>query len=190
MTISFASKILLPLAFTLASGVAGAACVPVIGSVKLQPLASCNGLAPVGDVPFLGQCFSVQLSLLGFPVATGYAGPTSEPIIGATGVPTVMPAVIPVSASLPVPRQSIQTARSAVSLGNGANRTTLYSNDVIVAQLKIGEDGQPVPVAVTEQIMITGSDGKGAYSKVTGNLTVAGNSIGMSAPLTGRLCLP
>ena len=190
MTISFASKILLPLALTLASGVAGAACVPVIGSVKLQPLASCNGLAPVGDVPFLGQCFSVQLSLLGFPVATGYAGPTSEPIIGATGVPTVMPAVIPVSASLPVPRQSIQTARSVVYIGTGKHRTALYSNDVIVAQVKLAADGSMSTGAVTEQILISGSDGKGAYAKVTGHLNVLGNSIGTSASVTGKLCLP
>lgn len=54
----------------------------------------------------------------------------------------------------------------------------------------MGGDGVPVPVAVTEQLMITGSDGKGAYAKVTGNLTIAGNSIGAQAPLTGRLCLP
>lgn len=190
MNIRFASRTLLPLALVLASSVASAACLPVVGSVKLTPLASCTGLEPVGGVPFLGQCFSVHLSLFGFPAATGYAGPTSEPIIGANGVPTVTPAFVPVSAAIPVPRQSIQTARSAVVLGKGAQRTTLYSNDVIIAQLQMGADGVPVPVAVTEQLMITGSDGKGAYAKVTGNLTIAGNSIGAQAPLTGRLCLP
>lgn len=190
MNIRLASKTLLPLALVLASSVAGAACLPVVGSVKLSPLPSCAGLEPVGGVPFLGQCFSVQLSLFGFPTATGYGGPTSEPIVGANGVSTVTPAFVPVSPSVPVPRQSIQTARTAMALGKGAQRTTLYSNDVIIAQLQMGADGVPVPVAVTEQIMITGSDGKGAYANVTGNLTIAGNSIGAQAPLSGRLCLP
>jgi hypothetical protein len=190
MNIRLASKTLLPLALALASSLAGAACLPVVGSVKLLPLPSCTGLDPVGGVPFLGQCFSVHLSVFGFPAATGYGGLTSESIVGANGAPTVTPAYIPVSPAVPVPRQSIQTARSAIVLGRGAQRTTLYSNDVIISQLQMGADGVPVAVAVTEQIMITGSDGKGAYAKVTGNLTIAGNSIGAQAPLSGRLCLP
>lgn len=184
-------NILVPLALVLASAAASAACVPVTGVVKLLPLPSCATLAPVNGVPFLGQCFSVRLNVSGLPMATGYAGPTSEPLVGASGAPTATPAMILDSASLPlpVPRQSIQTARSAVTLGQGAHRTTLYSNDVIIAQLALGPNG-PVPVAVTEQIVITGSDGKGAYAGVTGSLTVAGNSIGTPAPVSGRLCQP
>lgn len=188
MNTRLASKILAPLALGLLSGAASAACTPVSGVVKLLPLPSCADLAPVGGVPFLGQCFSVQLNLSGFPAATGYAGPTSEPIAGVDNTVTVTPAAVLQSAAAPIPRQSIQTARSVVALGRGSHRTTLYSNDVIVAQLKFGADGQPVPVAVTEQIVIVGSDGKGAYAGLTGNLTVAGNSIGMPAPVSGRLC--
>lgn len=48
--------------------------------------------------------------------------------------------------------------------------------------------GQLVPAAVTEQIVITGTDGQGSWANVSGHLTVAGNSIGQPAPLIGRIC--
>ena len=75
----------------------------------------------------------------------------------------------------------MQTARSAITLGSGSRRTTLYSSDVTVIQPDFSS-GQLEPAAVTEQIIITGTDGQGSWANVTGHLTVAGNSIGQPAP--------
>lgn len=168
---------------------ASAACVPVLGTVRLLPDASCKINALGSQVPaFQNQCFSVALNLLGFPAASGYAGVTAEPLAGLAGT-TATPAAV-IDAATQLPRQSIQTARSAVSIGSGNYRTTLFTNDVIVAQVTYNQDGTTSLGAVTEQILITGTDGKGAYSKVTGNLTVLGNSIGTQANVTGKLCVP
>lgn len=189
MKLSTSAKILASLLLGALPALASAACVPVVGSVKLLPDASCAINALGSQVPaYQNQCFSVALSLLGFPAASGYAGVTAEPLAGLAGT-TATPAAV-INAATQLPRQSIQTARSAVSIGSGAYRTTLFTNDVIVAQVTYNADGSTAVGAVTEQILITGTDGKGAYSKVTGNLTVLGNSIGTSANVTGKLCLP
>ncbi|WP_374502451.1 hypothetical protein [Zoogloea sp.] len=183
------SRVLAPVVLALVSGVAGAACVPVLGSVRLLPDASCQINALGSQVPaYQNQCFSVALNLVGFPAATGFAGVTAEPLVGLSG-PTATPAAV-IDAATSLPRQSIQTARSVVYIGTGKHRTALYSNDVIVAQVKLAADGSMSTGAVTEQILISGSDGKGAYAKVTGHLNVLGNSIGTSASVTGKLCLP
>lgn len=179
---------LVPITLALAAGMAAGACLPVAGTVKLQRDRSCNVMARISGPIFTGECFSVQLSLLGFPQATGFAGLTSEALLGANGVATT-PAVIPDTATQ-LPRQIVQTARSVVAMGSGSRRTTLYSSDVILMQPVIGAGGQVSLGAVTEQILITGSDGQGAYAKVTGYLSVVGNSIGESAPVAGKLCLP
>lgn len=183
------SRVFASVALALASGVSSAVCVPVLGNVQLAPDAGCHVNALGSQVPaYQNQCFSVTLNLIGFPAASGFAGVTAEPLVGLTG-PTSTPAAVIDSATLQ-PRQSIQTARSVVYIGTGKQRTALYSNDVIVSQVKVASDGSLGSGAVTEQILITGSDGKGAYAKVTGNLTVQGNSIGSAAPVTGKLCLP
>ena len=183
------SRVLAPVVLALISGVAGAACVPVLGSVRLLPDASCQINALGSQVPaYQNQCFSVALNLVGFPAATGFAGVTAEPLVGLSG-PTATPAAV-IDAATSLPRQSIQTARSVVYIGTGKHRTALYSNDVIVAQVKLAADGSMSTGAVSEQILISGSDGKGAYAKVTGHLNVLGNSIGTSASVTGKLCLP
>jgi hypothetical protein len=138
-------------------------------------------MSTVNGPQFTGECFSVQLSLFGLPVGNGYAGLRREPILSAAGN-AATPAFIPNDNSQS-PRQVIQTARSAVSLGLlPARRTTLYTSDVIVIQ--------PTTGAVTEQIVITGTDGRGAYANATGHLTVIGSSIGQSAPVMGSICLP
>lgn len=187
-----APKILVSLAVGMVAGTAGAACNQVAGTVRLLPDASCHIAAQVPGPTYIGSCFSVQLSLIGLPAASGYAGVTAEPLLGANAVATVSPAVLPSDFSSAVPRQLIQTARSAIVIGKGSNQTTLYTNDVIVIQptfdTTTGQMG--LPAAVSEQIIITGSDNKGAYSKVTGNLTIAGNSIGQTVPVLGKLCLP
>lgn len=187
-----APKILVLLAVSTIAGTAGAACNQVAGTVRLLPDASCQIAAQAPGHTYIGSCYSVQLSLIGLPVASGYAGVTAEPLAGANGVATVAPAVVPSDFSPAVPRQVVQTARSTITIGKGSNQTTLYTSDVIVIQptfdATTGQMG--LPGAVSEQILITGSDNKGAYAKVTGNLTIAGNSIGQTAPVLGKLCLP
>ena len=183
-----------PLALCLCAlpSTAGAACFPVVGSVTLtsDPACTVAGHIPAPGTPgawvYTGQCFSVRLSVLGFPLGNGYAGVTAEPILGADNTATMTPAVIPVDGQ-PLPRQIVQTARSAITLGSGSRRTTLYSSDVTVIQPDFSS-GQLEPAAVTEQIIITGTDGQGSWANVTGHLTVAGNSIGQPAPLMGKIC--
>lgn len=197
MSTRMAPKILVPLLLTIASSLAGAACVPVVGTVRLTPDFACTinqpGVAEGAAAGLfsaqLGECFSVRLNLAGFPVATGYAGLTSEYLAGAAGV-TKTPAAIPEGALDPRPRQIVQTARSAVTLGSGSRKTTLYSTDVIVTQPLLSPTGTLVGAkAVTEQLVISGTNHKGAYANVTGVLNVLGNSIGQAAPVVGQICM-
>jgi len=190
MNASLASRLLVPLLLSVGPGLAGAACVPVVGTVRLAVDTACQigGAVPAGT-QLAGECFSVQLALLGFPLATGFAGTTVEPL--ASLVPgagaTMTPAMIPAPTATPAPRQIIQTARSAVSLGSGSSRTTIYTTDVIVIQPSATS---PLPKAVLEQVLIAGTNGQGAYAGISGHLNVLGNSIGQNAPVAGQLCLP
>ena len=190
MSVRIAPKFLLPLlAAVLPAFADAAACYPVAGTVRLMPDATCAVQSYVSGAIFDGQCFSVNLSLLGFPNGSGFAGTTTEPLVGANGVPTLSPAVIPVDGQQ-VPRQIVQTARTAVMLGAGKHRTTLYTTDVIVFQPQFSATGQVTPAVTTEQILIAGTDGKGTYAGAKGHLIVLGNSIGVPAPVTGKICLP
>jgi len=163
---------------------AGAGCLPVVGSVTLTPDNACTIAAHVPGPQYIGQCFSVKLSVLGFPTGYGYAGVTSEPVFGADHAATVTPAYVPVDGQPAQPRQIIQTARSAIALGTGSRRTILYSSDVTI----IKPDVPVERTVVTEQIIITGTDGQGYWADVTGNLVVTGYSIGQPAPVVGQIC--
>ncbi len=198
MSTRLAPKILVPLLLTIASSLAGAACVPVVGTVRLTPDFACTISKPevAQDTAAglftgqLGECFSVKLNLAGFPAATGYAGLTSEYLVGAAGM-TKTPAAIPEGAFQPQPRQIVQTARSAITLGSGSRKTTLYSTDVIVTQPVLSPTGAVVGAkAMTEQLVISGTDHKGSYANVTGALHVIGNSVGQAAPVVGQICMP
>lgn len=198
MSTRMAPKILVPLLLTIASSLAGAACVPVVGTVRLTPDFACTinqpGVAEGAAAGLfsaqLGECFSVKLSLAGFPVATGYAGLTNEYLAGAAGM-TKTPAAIPEGALDPRPRQIVQTARSAITLGSGSRKTTIYSTDVIVTLPVLAPTGQVVGAkTMTEQLVISGTDKQGAYANVTGALHVVGSSLGQAAPVMGQICLP
>ena len=190
MTFCISPRLALPLLLGLASSLAGAACVPVAGVVKLLPEEGCQVItaSPLKE-GFTGQCFSVQLRLAGFPAATGHAGLTSEAVVGM--IPgmgaTATPAFVPQAGTTEVPRQLIQTARSVVTLGEKGRATTLYTDDLIVMQMVPTTAGL-APGAVTEQIVIRGTNKKGAYANVTGHLAVLGNSIGQNAAVAGQLC--
>ena len=190
MTFRVATQVAIPLCLALVSGVAGAACTPVAGTVRLAPDALCKvaGESPV-KVGFTGQCYSVQLRLAGFPAATGHAGLTSETVVSMIpdGGAAATPAFVPQAGTQAVPRQVIQTARTVVTLGQRGRATTLYTDDVIVMQMVPTAAGL-VPGAVTEQIVIRDTDKKGAYANVTGHLTVLGNSIDQNAPVVGQIC--
>lgn len=190
MNFRVTTKVAIPLCLALVSGVVGAACTPVAGVVRLTSDASCT---VIGESPanagFTGQCYSVQLRLAGFPAATGHAGLTSEPVVSLIpgGGGTATPAFVPQAGTLDAPRQVIQTARTVMTLGQRGRATTLYTDDVIVMQMVPTAAGL-VPGAVTEQIVIRGTDNKGAYANVTGHLTVLGNSIDQNASVVGQIC--
>ena len=191
MAIQRVAKFALPLAFALTTAVAQAACIPVTGTVKLLPDATCQSGAASGNSSGLtGECYSTTLNMLGFPVGSGYSGITNDPLMGVDGKVTATPAVLPVDAVTPIPRQIVQTARSAITVGGGHRKTTLYTSDVITVQPKVNADGSITPVGVTEQIAIVGTDGKGMLAGATGTLVVLGYSVGQSAPVVGRLCTP
>jgi hypothetical protein len=103
MNFRVATQVAIPLCLALVSGVAGAACTPVAGTVRLAPDALCKvaGESPV-KVGFTGQCYSVQLRLAGFPAATGHAGLTSEPVVSM--IPDGAPPRRRPSCPRPVPR--------------------------------------------------------------------------------------
>lgn len=194
MTLRRTPKVLLALLTATLPALSNAGCFPVAGSVRLLPDPTCAVQSSVSGVVFTGQCFSVNLALIGFPAGTGYAGTTVEPLAGSNGVPTLTPAVIPVDGQPTLPRQMIQTARSVITLGHTERRhsaaTKLYTTDVIVFQPKLSSTGDVMPGPTVEQILIAGTDGKGAYAGATGNLTITGNSIGTPAPVVGKICLP
>lgn len=198
MSTRMAPKILVPLLLTIASSLAGAACVPVVGTVRLTPDFACTinqpGVAEGAAAGLfsaqLGECFSVKLNLAGFPAATGYAGLTNEYLAGAAGM-TQTPAAIPQGAMDPRPRQIVQTARSAITLGSGSRKTTIYSTDVIVTLPVLAPTGQVVGAkTMTEQLVISGTDKQGAFANVTGVLHVIGSSLGQAAPVVGQICMP
>lgn len=189
------TRIAVSLMLVAASGVASAACVPVIGTVKLVPDSACTirSVAQPGTSSLFGtECFSVTLALAGFPVATGYAGTTYEPLVSLVpGAPaTVAPVAIPDASGSPVPRQLIQTARTSMVLGNGSRRTTIYSTDVVVIQPQLSATGTLEPKMTTEQILLSGTNGQGAYAGVTGYLTVLGSTVGKPSPVAGQICMP
>ena len=167
---------------------ANAGCLNVVGSVELTPDRDCTVSSMVPGVVFTEECFSVSMSLFGLPLGTGFAGITSETLIDGNGVPGVTPGIIPQDGQPTVARQIVHTARSAISIGSGAFRTTLFSSDVLVMKPKISATGQIEPDVVTEQIIITGTDGQGLFANATGHLVVLGNSIGQRARVRGEIC--
>ncbi len=173
----------------LAPCLAQADCSPVSGSVQLAADPQCQVADHFPTTYFPGQCFTVSLSIFGLPPGRGFAGVSIEPTLGGDGHVTTTPLAIPEDAAPSVPRQLVQTARSAIAVGWGPFRTTLYSSDVTVVRPSFdAAGGIGADSIVTEQIVITGTDGKGLFANTTGHLVVLGNSIGQSARVVGELC--
>jgi len=180
----------------LATSAVHADCLPVTGQVQLTPETNCtNAVSMVPGVPQdASQCFAVTLSMLGLPVGRGYAAVTDELMFDTNGMPAQTPLVMPEDyllpgAPAPLPRQIVQTARSAIAMGRGGLRTVLYSGDITVIRPRFGPDGSPAEPVVTEQIVITGTNEQGLLAGATGHLVVLGNSIGQDARVVGELCI-
>ena len=137
------------------------------------------------------ECFSTQLNLAGFPVGTGFSGTTAEGAVSLVpGAPaTLTPVALPSLDPQQLPRV-VQTARSTITLGNGARATKIYTSDVVVLQPVALPNGQQVPKAFTEQIVITGTNKQGAYANVTGYLHLMGTLVGVPAVVAGQICMP
>lgn len=168
-------RTVLGLALFTSATLAHAACVPIQGTVQTMPEAAgrCTVASyyPPGT-PFVGrdQCYTLVLKARGLPNAHGYAGVTVEPI--ASLLPNGGQALSPAA----VQGRQLLTARSTFALGG----TRFYLSEIIVES-----DG-----IVTEQSVITGTDGRGTYAQASGGFHVLGNSIGAAAPVRGQLCSP
>ncbi|MCB1888374.1 MAG: hypothetical protein KDH20_12270 [Rhodocyclaceae bacterium] len=172
----------------LAPCLAQADCFPISGTVQLTPDAQCQVASHFPTTAFTGECFSVTMSMLGIPTGRGHAGVTVEPALGSDGNVTTTPVVIPED-DAPVPRQIVQTARSAIGVGWGPFRTTLYSSDVMVIRPSFDASGAVAADSfISEQIVITGTDGRGLFANTTGHMVVIGNSFSQPARVVGELC--
>jgi len=164
------------LCFALAatSTLASAGCVPILGTVKLTQDPGCAVATFPGmqGQPFVGECYKDVLKLGGLVPAYGYSGVTSEMISSllSGGGEARSPAIAQGG-------RTLLTARSTFSLGG----TRLYAAEVIL------DSGSGL---VTEQSVITGTDGKGLFKNATGGFTILGNSIGETAHMQGQICIP
>ena len=110
-------QIALCLALAAASSLAGAACLPIVGTVQLTPIPDCSVLQIYSGMQgqtYLGECFTDVIKLVGFQTATGYSGVTSEMISSELpyGGAAASPASVPVNQL----KRELLTARSTFSL--------------------------------------------------------------------------
>jgi hypothetical protein len=166
LTLSFALATVTPFA--------AAGCLPIVGTVKLSPDATCTVASFPGlqGQPFIGECFTVALKLGNLVPANGHAGVTSEMITSSldNGGLAASPATVQ-------DKRAVLTARSTFTLAG----TRFYAAEVII------DSGNG---NVTEQSIITGTDGKGLFKNAQGTLNILGNSIGETAQVRGKICTP
>lgn len=157
------------------ANVAYAGCLPIAGTVELTPDASCAvrtfyAAPPTGPF-FVGECFAVTLKLGGLLPAHGYAGVTAEPMTNSSNETVVGPVALPTQGG-----RQVLTARSTFTLAG----TRFFAAEVII------DSGS----FVTEQSVITGTNGEGWLKGATGGFVVLGDSINQSAPVRGQICTP
>lgn len=161
------------LALAGSSPLAQAGCLPVLGTVQLsqeQPGTCTVAMIPgMEGLPFIGECYATTLKVAGFIKSQGYSGVTAEPM--ASLLPNGGVAMTPMAGQ---GGRQILTARSTFSMAG----TRFYAAEII-----INSDGQ-----VTEQSIITGTDGKGLFKNATGVMTIIGNSLGQPAQVRGKIC--
>ncbi len=165
--------IALVVASPFASSIAAAGCMPIMGNVKLTPDAACTVTTFPGlqGQPFVGECYKFTLKLAGVLPVYGYSGVTAEAMSGIyTGDATSSPASVQEN-------RMLLTARSTLVMAG----TRLYAAEVIISS-----NGD----LVTEQSVITGTDGKGQLKNASGGFAILGNSVGQTAQVIGKICTP
>lgn len=168
-------RTLVSLGLSIAANIAYAGCLPIAGTVQLtpEPPGTCTVAAYYQPDPGFVRgdfCYTVTLKLGGLSSAYGHAGVTSELMTSAV---TGDEAASPVTAQN---GRDILTARSTFTLAG----TRFYAAEVII------ESGG----FVTEQSIITGTDGRGLLRNADGGFAILGNSIGQPAPVRGQICTP
>ncbi len=165
--------IALAVASPVASSIAAADCMPIMGNIKLTPDAACSVASFPGlqGQPFVGECYKFTLKLAGVLPVYGYSGVTSEALTGMyAGGTTASPASVQEN-------RTLLTARSTLAMAG----TRLYAAEVIISST--GD-------LVTEQSVITGTDGKGQFKNASGGFAILGNSVGQTAQVVGKICTP
>jgi hypothetical protein len=156
------------------SPLASADCLPILGTVQLTQDPGCTVMTFPGmrGQPFVGECYKDVLKLGGMLPVYGYSGVTSEAMTSMYGGST---AATPASVQ---GSRTLLTARSTLTMGG----TRIYAAEVIISS----NNGD----MVTEQSVITGTDGKGLFKNATGGFTILGNSVNDTAQLHGKICTP
>jgi hypothetical protein len=162
------------LGLLVASNAAWAGCFPISGTVQLtpEPPGTCTVATQYTANPgFIGDCYTFTLKLGGLLPSYGHAGVTSE----------LMSSLVPSGGAAASPAQvqgdrNVLTARSTFTLAG----TRFYAAEIIVDSNGF----------VTEQSVITGTDGKGLLRNASGGFTILGNSIGQPAQVRGEICTP
>ncbi len=158
-------------------------CEKVLGKVLLIPEQPGTCTIDDGSGDYLGNptpqaqpgCFTITLR--GGLRGTGYAGVTREPLLSLETNGVISTPVVAVNSG-----RLIQTARAELQVRG----TTLFTNDIV---LIVPDPSAPAtPLAVTEQVVLVGTDGRGSLAGATGNLTILGNSIGSFVPYVGEIC--
>lgn len=139
-----------------------AACLPIVGTAQLSEDGACRVRGYFSlEVPFVGAPECYKTT-----IKLGGILPSS----GYSGV-TAEPGPVAVQGD-----RAVLTARSTFSIGG----TRIYAAEVIVQSGAV----------VTEQSVITGTDGRGLFKNASGYFHILGNSIGQPAQVYGQLCLP
>lgn len=154
-------RLALGIALAVSLQAAQGGCLPILGTVQTDPDETCKVLDYYDDPIFLGAPNC-------FRVTMKLAG--ILPSTGYAGL-TLEPGPLVVQDF-----RQVLTARSTFSLAG----TRVYTAEVLV------QSGD----FVTEQSIITGTDGRGLFRNVTGGFTVSGNSLGQPAQVRGQLCTP
>jgi hypothetical protein len=172
-------KLIPVLGLLLAGSVAAAKplCLPVMGTLTLEPDPMC-AIADLYQGPtYLGTCFKVTVSGMGEPVS-GSAGMTMETLVspfgGATQTPVLLNEANVDPGSDPGMERQIFTARSVLNLPGGK----IYTRDVGVLN---GD-------YATEQLVVT--RGEGVYAGASGLISVYGRELSQGARFKGKICAP
>lgn len=161
------------LALAVVSQISNAGCLPILGTVQLSEDADCKVQSFYPGLSFIGapNCYKDVLKIGGLLPAYGYSGVTTELMTSVVNGAAYSPAVVQGG-------RVVMTARSTFSLGG----TQIHAAEIIT-------QSNPGNV-VTEQSIITGTDGNGLFKNATGYFMIKGDSTQGTAQVTGQICTP